>query len=462
MSAGELVALVKSREITPVEILDAHLSVIDRINPALNAIVTLAADKARDAAVAAGDAVMRGEDTGPLHGLPIGIKDTTETAGIRTTYGSPLHKDHIPAEDAEAVRRVKAAGAIVLAKTNTPEFATGANTVNPVFGATRNPWNPKLSPAGSSGGSAVAVATGMLPLAQGTDFGCSVRMPAAFCGIVGIRPTPGLTPNYPTPLAWDPGSVHGPLARSAEDAARMLDAFVGFSRLSPISVAPPWKSALAEVVATEDAKGLRIAYVSDIAGIGVDSEIDAICRKTALSLKEAGASVEEIQFDASEGREPYQAWRGLWMVGTHFANMAHVEEFGPNLQGNVKAGLKVTPLDFAKAEAARAKLFRKFAGLFERYDLLLTPASPVKQYPVDQNFPTEINGKTFANYTDWIAGSFLITLMSLPGGSVPAGKTNDGLPVGMQIVGARFEEPRILALAKIIQHVHPIGWPPIM
>jgi amidase len=458
-SAGELVALVKSREITPVEILDAHLAAIERINPTLNAIVTLAADQARAAALAAGDAVMRGDAVGPLHGLPIGIKDVTPTAGIRTTFGSPLFKDNVPTEDAEAVRRLKVAGAIVLAKTNTPEFAAGANTVNPVFGATRNPWNTALSPAGSSGGSAVAVATGMLPLAQGTDFGCSIRMPAAFCGIVGIRPTPGLTPNYPMPLAWDPGQVHGPLARSAEDAARMLDALAGFSRLSPISVAPPWKSALVEVATCGDAKGLRIAYVSDIAGIGVDSEIDAICLHTAHSLRAAGASVEQIEFDASEGKVPYQAWRGLWMVGQQFANLAHLEEFGPNLKGNVNAGLKVTPLDFAKAEQTRAALFLRFKDLFERYDLLLMPASPVKQYPVDQNFPTEINGKKLENYTDWIAGSFLITLMSLPAASVPAGKTRDGLPVGMQIVGARFEEPRILSLAKIIQQMHPIGWP---
>lgn len=460
-SAGELVALVKSREITPVEILDAHLSVIDRINPQLNAIVTLATDQARAAAVAAGDAVMRGDALGPLHGLPMGIKDITPTAGIRTTFGSPLFKDNVPAEDAEAVRRLKAAGAIILAKTNTPEFAAGANTFNDVFGVTRNPWNPALSPSGSSGGSAVAVATGMLPLAQGTDFGCSIRMPAAFCGIVGIRPTPGLTPNYPMPLSWDPGQVHGPLARSAEDAARMLDALAGFSRLSPISVAPPWQSALAEVEKSRDAKGLRIAYVTDIAGIGVDTEIDAICRKTALSLREAGASVDEISFDASEGKVPYQAWRGLWMVGQQLANIARLEEFGVNLKGNVKAGLKVTPMDFAVAEKARAALFQKFRELFERYDLLLMPASPVKQFPVEQNFPTEVNGKKLENYTDWIAGSFLITLMSLPGGSVPAGKTSDGLPVGMQIVGARFEEPKILSLAKLIQQMHPIGWPPI-
>jgi amidase len=459
-SAGELVALIKSRAVSPVDVLDAHLAVIARVNPKLNAIVTLVADKARQAARAAEDAAMRGEARGPLHGLPIGIKDITPTAGIRTTYGSPLFKDHVPDEDAEAVRRLKAAGAIVLAKTNTPEFAAGANTVNDVFGATRNPWNPALSPAGSSGGSAVAVATGMLPLAQGTDFGCSVRMPAAFCGIVGIRPTPGLTPNYPMPLAWDPGQVHGALGRTAEDVARGLDALTGFSRISPISVAPPWKSALAEVEACNDAKGLRVAYASDIAGIGVDSEIDAICRATAQSLRDAGTSVEEISFDASEGIDPYQAWRGLWMVGQQFANLNRLEEFGANLRGNVKAGLKVTPLDFGAAEQVRQKLFLCFRDLFERFELLLTPASPVKQFPVEQNFPTEINGKKLANYTDWIAGSFLITLMSLPAGSVPAGKTSDGLPVGMQIVGPRFEEPRILSLAKLIQRMHPIGWPP--
>ena len=211
--------------------LDAHLAAIARINPKFNAIVTLVEDQARAAARGAKRRIRRGEPIGPLHGLPVGIKDVTLTAGIRTTFGSPLYKDNVPDEDAEVVRRLKAAGAIVLAKTNTPEFATGANTVNAVFGATRNPWNPELSPAGSSGGSAVAVATGMLPLAQGTDFGCSIRIPAAFCGIVGIRPTPGLTPNYPMPLAWDAGQVHGPLARSAEDAALMLDAMIGLEPL---------------------------------------------------------------------------------------------------------------------------------------------------------------------------------------------------------------------------------------
>src|ERR1700694_4414621 len=300
-TAVELASLIAIRQVSPVEVLDAHLATIARVNPELNAIVTLVADAARVLAQDAEAAVMRGDALGALHGLPVAIKDITPTAGIRTTYGSPLFKDNVPAEDAEAGGRLKAAGAIVLGKTNTPEFAAGANTFNEVFGVTRNPWNPALSPAGSSGGSAVAVATGMVPLAQGTDFGCSIRMPASFCGIVGIRPTPGLTPNWPMPLAWDPGQVHGPLARTAEDAAMMLDAMVGFSRLSPISVAPPWPSALAAVEQASDAKGLRIAYASDIAGIGVDAEIDMICLRATEDLRDAGASVEEIAFDISDG-----------------------------------------------------------------------------------------------------------------------------------------------------------------
>lgn len=459
-SAVELAALIASRAVSPLEVLNAHLAVIARVNPKLNAVVTLVADQARAAARAAEAAVVRGETLGILHGLPIAIKDVTRTAGIRTTFASPLFKNFVPDDDAEVVRRLKVAGAIVVGKTNTPEFATGANTVNEVFGATRNPWNPALSPAGSSGGSAVAVATGMVPIAQGTDFGCSIRIPAAFCGIVGIRPTPGLIPSYPMALAWDPGQVHGPLARNAEDAALMLDAMVGFSRLSPISVAPPWKSAREIVAGTGDARGLRIAYASDIAGIGIDAEIDSICRATAKRLTDAGARVEEVKFDVSDGRDPYQVWRGAWMVGQRFEHLARLEEFGENLKGNVKRGLKVTVLDLAAAEQKRQEIFHRFRALFETYDLLLTPAAPVKPYPIEMNFPNEINGRKFKSYVDWIAPAFLVTLVSLPAASVPAGKTRDGLPVGLQIVAPRFEEPAILSLAKLVQLSNPIGWPP--
>jgi amidase len=460
-SARELARLIRTRAVSPVEVLDAFLAVIAALNPKLNAIVTLAAEQARDAARLAECAVMKGAPLGPLHGLPIGVKDVTPTAGIRTTFASPLFKAYVPTEDAEAVRRRKAAGVIVLAKTNTPEFACGANTNNVLFGPTRNPWNPALSPAGSSGGSAAAVAAGMLPIAQGTDFGSSIRIPAAFCGIVGIRPTPGLTPSRPLHLPWDPGQVHGPMAHDAEDAALFLDAIVGFSRLSPISLAPPWKSAFAALEQRDDIKDLRIAYVSDIAGIGVESEIDAICGDAAAALENLGAKVDHIKFDASGGRAAYQTWRGFWMVAQQFERLAQINEFGPNLRGNVEAGLKLTVLDFAAAEHAREKIFDQFGKLFDRYDVLLTPAAPVKPYPVEMDFPAEINGKKFENYIDWIAPAYLITLVSLPAATAPAGLSRDGLPVGMQIVAPRFEEPLILNVARQIHRESKVGWPPI-
>jgi amidase len=262
------------------------------------------------------------------------------------------------------------------------------------------------------------------------------------------------------PLAWDPGQVHGPLARSAEDAALMLDAMVGLSRLSPISVAPPWQSAYAAVAQAHDLRGLRVAYVSDIAGIGVDPEIDAICGAAALWLKDAGADVEAIAFDASDGRAPYLAWRGAWMVGQQFENLARIAQFGDNLKGNVTAGLQVTAHDLAAAEHARRTVFHRFRELFERFDVLLTPAAPVKPFPIEKNFPDDINGRKLDNYVDWLAPAFLVTLVSLPAASVPAGLTGDGLPVGLQIVAPRFEEPLILSVAKLTQQANPIGWPP--
>jgi amidase len=460
-SARELASLIRSRAVSPVEVLDAHLEVIARVNPRLNAIVTLAAEQAKVAGKIAEAAALRGEALGPLHGLPIAIKDVTPTAGIRTTFASPLFSENVPKEDAEVVKRLKAAGAIVLAKTNTPEFACGANTNNALFGPTRNPWNPALSPAGSSGGSAVAVSTGMVPIAQGTDYGCSIRIPAAFCGIVGIRPTPGLTPNEPMPLAWDPGQVHGALARNAEDAALVLDTIVGFSRVSPISVAPPWQGQLLNKVAgRKDLESLQVAYVSDLAGVGVEKETDDLCRSAAHRLAEIGCSVEEIEFDVSEGRAPYHTWRGFWMVGQQYENLKKLDQFGPNLRGNVEAGLKLTATDFAAAEQTRRRVFHRFAHMFERYDVLLTPAAPVKPFPIGMNFPDMINGQKFENYIDWIAPAFLITLVSLPAATAPAGLSADGLPIGMQIVAPRFEEPLILQVAKFVHANSHVSWPP--
>jgi amidase len=459
-SARELARLIATRAVSPAEVLEAHLAVIEKINPKLNAIVTLVADQARAAARRAESAVVDGGALGLLHGLPTAIKDNTLTAGIRTTFGSPLFKDFVPTEDAEVVRRLKAAGAVVLGKTNIPEFATGANTVNELFGATRNPWNLALSSAGSSGGAAVAVAAGMVPLAQATDFGCSIRMPAAFCGIVGIRPTPGLVPTHPTALPWDPGSVNGPMARDAEDVALMLDAMVGFTALTPISVAPPWHSARAEMQRRREIEGLRVAYVSDLAGIGVEAEIDTICGNAAAALAKLGAHVEHIEFDVSDGRAAYRTLRGFWQVSQAYQRLALLERFGPNLKGNIEAGLKLGPLDLGAAEQKRRETYHRFRALFERFDVLLTPAGPVEPFPVEMNYPDRINDRTLDDYTDWFAGASLITLVSLPAASAPAGLTSDGLPVGMQIVAPRFEEPLILRVARLLHQASGVGWPP--
>ena len=460
-SACELAANIRSRKVSPVEVMDAHLDAIERINPALNAIVTLAAEDARAAARRAEAAVMAGDATGALYGLPVVIKDVTLTAGMRTTFGSPLFKDHVPTEDAAVVARLRKAGAIVIGKTNTPEFATGANTVNAVFGATRNPWNPTLSPAGSSGGSAVAVATGMTPLAHGTDFGCSIRIPAAFCGIAGIRTTPGLIPNRPMHLPGDAGQVHGPMARSAEDAALMLDAMTGLDPLWPMSCVPPWVSALDAMRRTRDLRGRRIAYVSDIAGIGVEAEIDELSREAALGLSAAGAQVEEIAFDASEGIAAYKALRGAWMVGQQFDRLDRLDEFGDNLAGNVRDGLKLSVADIARAERVRETLLQRFAEQLNRFDMVITPAAPVSPFPVTRNFPDTIGGRKLDNYVDWIAPAFLVTMVGFPAGSVPAALTASGLPVGLQVIGRRFAEPDILAVMKIVQDINPIGWPPL-
>ena len=459
LSAVELARRIRTGEITHLDVLDAHLAKIAELNPQLNAIVTLDMEGARAQAIAAGEAVTRGDKLATLHGLPVVIKDVTLTKGMRTTYASPLYKDFIPDVDAAPVARLRKAGAIILGKTNTPEFATGATTFNDVFGVTRNPWDPTKTPAGSSGGSAAAAASGMVPLAQGTDFGCSVRMPAAFCGIVGIRTTAGLIPNDPMHLPWDAGQVHGPLARSAEDAALMLDAMVGLDPTWPISAAPPWASALDIVNATTDAKGLRIAYVSDIAGFGVEDEINTICRAAAMRLADDGAQVDEITLDLAEGFAAYKTLRGEWMVGQQIERLDFIDQFGANLSGNVKAGLALSVLDTAKAELMREQMWARFRDFFVDYDFLITPCSPVAPFNVDEKFPTEINGRKLDNYIDWIAPCFLITLVGFPAGSAPAGLTTSGLPVGIQIVGKRFDEPRILGLCKLVQRANPIGWP---
>jgi len=455
-SAAELAARIRARDVSPSEAVEAALARIEACNPRVNAVCTVAADQAMTAARAAERLLERDQPLPPLLGVPVGIKDITPTAGIRTTYGSPLCRDHVPAEDAEVVARLKAAGAIVIGKTNTPEFAAGANTVNPVFGATRNPWNPALSAGGSTGGGAAALATGMIALAQGTDLGGSLRNPAAFCGVVGLRPTPGVVPSAPNPAPWDTLQVDGPMARSAEDCWLALRAMAGLSRRTPVS------TVMAQAADDTLAPALprRIAYVADIAGYGIDPEIADCCRSAAFALRDAGCEVEEIELDLSAGHEVFLALRGAVIVSQLWPYLDRIEELGENLRGNVRYGLGVGTAQLAAAQHRRQALWQQVMALLERYPLLLTPCTPVLPFPVEQNYPDQIAGRPMRSYIDWVAPTFLLSLLGMPVASVPAGLGRSGLPIGLQILGAPFAERQVLSAAAAVQACRPVGLAP--
>ena len=458
-SATELARLVRSREVSPVEVVEACLARVETFNPAVNAVVTLN-PRALDEAGELELRLVRGKDVGLLAGLPVGIKDVTPVAGLRTTYGSTLYRDHVPTEDALVVRRLREAGAVILGKTNCPEFAAGGNTFNEVFGRTRNPWDPTRSAGGSTGGGAAGLVTGMITLAEGTDLGGSLRIPASFCGVVGLRPSVGLIPTHPADWAWDTLQVEGPMARTAQDVALMLQAVAGPSPLSPLSQPTAGRNFVA-AAGRAIPPGLRVAYCPDIAGIGIDPVIERVCRRAAVGLGELGAEVDEIELDLSFGRQPFLALRGFWFVAHMFPRMDQLDRFGANVAGNIRAGLETTSRDLGAAEAARGRMWHLFRELFGKFDHLLTPCMAVPPFPVDENYPDTVAGKKMETYVDWIAPTFVLSLSGLPVASVPCGLDPDGLPVGLQIVGKPFGEEAVLALASQIQQRHPIGRPPL-
>ena len=457
--AAGIVRRIAARETSAAATLEAALLRVERLNGELNAIVTpnpRALDEALavDACVAAGEVL-------PLAGVPVGIKDVTPVAGVRTTYGSPLYKTHIPKEDALVVQRLRAAGAVILGKTNTPEFAAGGNTWNDVFGRTRNPWDPSKSAGGSTGGGAVGLATGMIALAEGTDLGGSLRIPASFCGVVGLRPSVGLVPTHPSDWVWDTLQVTGPMARTAEDVALMLQAVAGPSSLAPLCQPTAGRDFVGAVRAGPRA-GLRIAYCPDIAGIGVDPAVEAVCRDAAFALADAGHIVEEGALDLSSGRGAFLALRGHWFVAWMSDRLARLDEFGVNVRNNTNAGLDASPKDLGRAEAVRGALWHAFRDFFATYDHLLTPTMCVPPFPVEQNYPDTVAGKVMTTYVDWIAPTFVLSLTGLPVGSVPCGLDPDGMPVGLQVVGRPQGEEAVLALMGAVQAANPIGVPPMV
>ena len=456
LSATEQRRRISARHVSVVQLVAACLDRVAALNPALNAIVTLNPRALEDAAEL-DRRIARGEDPGPLCGLTVGIKDVTPVAGLRTTFGSPIYADHVPTEDALVVRRLRQAGAVILGKTNCPEFAAGANTFNEVFGRTRNPWDHSRTSGGSTGGGAAAVATGMIALAEGTDLGGSLRIPAAFCGVVGLRPSVGLVPTHPTDWVWDTLQVTGPIARTAEDVALMLQAIAGPSEHSPY--AQPMEGRDFVRAVGNAGKNLRIAYCADVAGIGVDPGVERVCREAAFALRDGGAQVEEIDLDLSVAREAFLPVRGLWFVTQMFPRLDMQERFGPNVGNNVRSGLAVTTRELAAAENYRGRVWHQFRELFTRFDHLLTPCVAVPPFPVEQNYPDSIAGKPMKTYIDWIAPTFVLSLTGLPVASVPAGLDSNRLPVGLQIAGKQFGEEAVLALVAQIQKLRPIGEP---
>jgi len=449
-TATELVELLRLGAVTPHDCLDALEARIAAVDPSVNALPTLCFERARRAA----DAIMAKApaERGPLAGLPVAIKDLTEVKGVRTTHGSPIFADNISSFSDILVEKLEENGGVIYAKSNTPEFGAGANTFNEVFGATRNPWNTSRSAAGSSGGAAVALATGMAWLAHGSDLGGSLRNPASFCGIVGLRPTPGRVAHTPGNKIDNRLSVEGPMARNVEDCALMLDAMVGEDARDAVSLPAPGASFLA--AARSGWKPLKVAYSPDLGITPVDPEGAAITRAAANRLAEAGVIVEEAHPDFSEAHDTFQTLRALgFAVARKNLLETHRDKLKPEVIWNIEKGLKLTADDIIRAEIQRATLIKRAFAFFETYDLLLCPATIVPAFPVEQRYLESCNGVVFDNYVGWLAIVYAITLVGSPSISIPAGFTTSGLPVGLQVVARPRAEARMFAGAKLLEDI---------
>jgi amidase len=455
--ATELQRLYRARKVSPLEVMQAVLARVDAVNPTLNAIVTLARESALTKAKAATGALKKTTKTlGPLHGVPVTIKDLTQTTGIRTTWGSKVFEHHVPTEDSLIVERLKAAGAIILGKTNTPEFGAGGNTFNAVFGPTRNPWNPALTCGGSSGGAAVALATGMGPIAQGSDTGGSLRTPAAFCGVVGFRTTPGLVPYYPKQLGWDSIGVTGPMARTVRDVALMLSVVAGPDDRAPLSYDVDTRAFMA-ATRSPSVKGWRVAWTPDLDGlIPVDGEVMRVAEAATRVFRSLGAKVESACCSFSEVNDIVLGTRGLTMVANHADKLSQwKDQMQKGLVWNIEQGLKLSPEEIGRAEALRTTLWHRVRAFMETRDLLILPTVAVPPFPVEMPYPTEINGEPLDNYTQWFFLTYGITVTGLPVISVPCGFTASGLPVGLQIVGRRRQEAMVLRAASAFEAAAP-------
>jgi amidase len=437
--------MLDAGELSAVELLDAQLARIARVNPKVNAIVTLTEEAAREAAAASDGRRTRGEPMGVLEGLTVGVKDLFLTRGVRTTFGSPIYAEKVPDRDHLIVERERAAGAVLVGKTNTPEFGAGAQTFNPVFGTTLNPYDTSCTCGGSSGGSAVALACGMVSLADGSDFGGSLRAPAAWCNIAGFRPSPGRVPSHPTTLPWNTLSVHGPMARSVADLALFLAAIAGPDARSPIAIESPPERFLEPLA--RDFAGVRVAWSPDLGYLPVDAEVAAVCAAAVPVLESLGCSVDAACADFRGASDLFKTLRAAkFAVDRHDELRAHRARIKRTVIENAEAGLRQSGLEVSQAEAARGELWHRVRRFMQRYEFMVTPVNPVPPFPADQETVTAIGGVKMDTYVDWGALRHVVSLLGLPSLSVPCGFTAAGLPVGLQITGRHHRDFEVLQL----------------
>jgi amidase len=455
-TATDVAAAIRRREVACVEVMEAFLARIEAVNPVLNAIVTLDADLALRGAAAADRALAGPGDPGPLHGLPIAIKDLEDTAGMRTTYGSPIHRDHVPTQDTLLVARLRQAGAIVIGKTNTPEFGAGSQTFNPVFGATRNPYDPARTAGGSSGGAAAAVASGMLPLADGSDYGASIRNPASFCNLVGLRPSPGRVPAVPAPDAWNPVGVKGGLARTVEDVALLLSAVAGPDPRAPLSLDDPPETFV--LGADVDPRGTRIAWSRNLGGLPVEPQVTAVLDEARAALEGMGCVVEDVEPDLTAADEAFEVLRAVGFAQAFGPLLeTHGDDLKDTVVWNTRVGLALTAERIARAQALQTETFHRMRGLLEEYDAMALPVSQVAPFAVETEWVTEIAGTPMGSYLEWMRSCSRISVTAHPALSLPAGFTQGGLPIGLQLVGRHRGDLALLRLAAAIEGATGFG-----
>ena len=454
LDATTLAAEIRLARVSPVEVTEAVLARIERVNPRINAFCTVAAEAARAQARLAEAAVVRGDVLGPLHGVPISFKDLTTTAGIRTTFGSKIWEHHIPKADAPVVERARRAGAIVLGKTNTPEFGCKGVTDNRIFGATRNPWNLGRTPGGSSGGAAAALAAGLGPLAEGSDLAGSIRQPAACCGVVGLKPTLGRVPRFPNLNGWTTFSCVGPMARTVRDAALLLSVMAGPDERDPMSL-PLGLEGFARAV-DGGITGLRVAFSGDLGYAAVEPEIRAVCAAAARRFTELGCAVEE---SAPGFDDPETLFLDLTAPLRAAADHHHLSQWkadmDPILLERIERAAGMTAIDYERATHRRTAMWHIVREFFDRFDLLLTPVTAVAPIPLEVQYPREIAGRRVSSPIAWFPFTYPFAMMGMPAISVPCGFTGDGLPVGLQIVGRRGADATVLRAAAAFEAVAP-------